>query len=276
MKCSNCGHESSQDFTFCPTCGTQVQSSTAQLNPIPSQPAQSPAALQILPILQDKLFCVLCILMSVSCLMALTNEGLPLINILVTVFLWLTYAQGCKNIADEKHLRCVSGCVYAMYVINYVLASIVLVIGAIFAIAFSYLAGTPAYLEAILTGLVDMEVYEIIAEVISFIPAGLIFIIFLFVSALLLALNIFSIRYLHRFIQSVYRSLESGEPILLHTRTAMIWLFIIGGFKIPDFLSNLSNNLIAALGSGAEAAVCIIAGLLIRNYLLLKAPETEL
>lgn len=266
MKCTNCGNESPQDYAFCPACGTPAQ---------PNQPTQSAAALQILPILQSKLFLVLCILMSVSCLMGLSSDGLPLINILITVFLWLTYAQGCKDIADEKHLRCVSGCVYAMYVINYVLASLVLVMGVIFTIAFSYLAGTPAYLETILTGLVDMEIYEMIAEVISFVPAGLVFVLFLLISALLLVLNIFSIRYLHRFIQSVYRSLESGALTLLHTRTAMIWLFIIGGLNIPTFLSNLNGNLTAALGVGAEAAVCIIAGLLIRNHLLLNTTETE-
>ena len=267
MICSNCGYESQQDFAYCPNCGT-----LAQAQP---QPAHTPSALQILPILQDKLFLVLCILMGVSCLMSLTSDGLPLINILITVFLWLTYAQSRKNIADEKHLRCISGCVYAMYVINYVIASMFLVIGAIFSIAFGYLVGTPAYLETILTGLVDMEVYETIREIITFIPAGLIFILFLLISVLLLVLNIFSMRYLHRFAQSVYRSLEQGTLALLHTRTAMIWLFIIGGLHIPDFLSSLEINLVAALGSGAEAAVCIIAGLMIRNHLILKAPETE-
>ena len=65
---------------------------------------------RVLPALKDGIFLAICILMSASCLISLSMDSIPLINILATVFLWLTYAQSRKDIVDAKHLRCVSGC----------------------------------------------------------------------------------------------------------------------------------------------------------------------
>ena len=271
MKCTNCGHESPQDFAFCPACGEPAQAHPAP----PAEAVQSPAAQRILPALQDTLFLALCILMSVSCLLTLSSSGLPLLNILVTVFMWLAYSQATKGIADENHLRCVSGTVFAMYVINYVLAVLILVCGVIITAAFSFLTSSPEHLETLLSEFADVEVLATVTEVLPMIPSGLILFVFLFASALLVVMNIFSMRYLHRFIQSVYRSLENGVLNLVFTRTAMIWLFVIGGLNIPGCLSALSSSFATALLCAVNAALCFVAGLLIRNHLLREDPVQQ-
>lgn len=129
MKCANCGFESEQNYSVCPQCQANTQS--------------NPAAQKILCVLKDPLFLVICILMSISCAISLAADNLPLINILITVFLWLTYAQSRKEIADAKHLRFISGAVYANYVINYVIAGLVVILGVIFAVAFGLIASNP-------------------------------------------------------------------------------------------------------------------------------------
>ena len=106
MKCNQCGFEAAQDSLFCPQCGERM---------VQDASGRSGFADQLLPALKDPLFLVVCILLSISCLLSLSAGSVPLIDILITVFLWLTYAQARKDIADAGHLRCVSGALYAQY-----------------------------------------------------------------------------------------------------------------------------------------------------------------
>ena len=253
MKCPNCGFESELTYPVCPQCQAQIQ--------------QNPAAAKILPALKDTLFLVVCILMSVSCVISMALNNLPLINILITVFLWLTYAQSKKGIADAKHLRCVSGAVYANYVITYVAAGIVAVIGAVLALALGFLLSDPTILETLTAEFAGVDLAPVV-EMISFVPSGVIMAIFLIVAAGIVVLNIFSQRYIHRFAKSVYQSIETGKLDLQHTNAAKIWLFIFGGISILSSLSSLSDGQFLLVLSGvAESGACIFAGILISKYL---------
>lgn len=253
MKCPNCGFESELTYPVCPQCQAQIQ--------------PNPAAGKILGALKDSLFLVICILMSATCVLSMAADNLPLINILITVFLWLTYAQSRKNIADAKHLRCVSGAVYANYVITYVGAGFVAVAGVICAVAFGLFLGDPAFMEALTAELGDVDLAPIV-EMLAFVPSGLIMAIFLIVAAGMVVLNIFSLRYIHRFAKSVYQSIEAGALKLDYPNVTKIWLFIFGGFAALSCLSSLSDgSLMLALSSGAESGACILAGILIGRYL---------
>lgn len=251
MKCTNCGFESEVDYPVCPQCQAQAQPNFA--------------AQKILGALKDPLFLIICILMSVSCLLSLSADNLPLIEILITVFLWLAYAQSCKGIADAKHLRCVSGALYANYVINYVVAGLVVVMGVIFAIAFSFIASDPSFLETLQSGFADVD-YDAVAQMLAIIPGGLILFIFILIAAIVIVVNIFSLRYIHRFAKSVYQSIETGELELKHTSATKVWLFIIGGSSAVSCLS-ADGQLSTLASSAASAAICIISGLLIHKYL---------
>ena len=251
MKCTNCGFESELNYPVCPQC-------QAQANP-------NPAAQKVLDALKDPLFLIICILMSISCLLSLSAGSVPLIEILITVFLWLVYAQSRKEIADAKHLRCVSGAVYANYVITYVTAGLVVILGVLFTVAFGIIAGDPSFLETLLSGVASVD-YATVAQVLAFIPAGLILFVFILIAAIIIVINIFSLRYIHRFAKSVYQSIETGVLELKHTAATKVWLFIIGGFSAVSCLS-ADGQLSSLVSNAASAAICIISGLLIHKYL---------
>lgn len=257
MKCFHCGYESEENYAFCPKCG------------LAGQPA--PATNPILLALKDKLFLILCIAMSASCILSMAADSLPLINILITVFLWLTYAQARKDIADAKHLRCVSGTVYAQYVITYVLAGLTALVGIIFAVSFGSLSDNPAFLSAMLSGIGDFG--EEFAETTSFLTAvggGIVAVICIFAATLMVVVNLFTQRYIHRFAQSVYQSVENGIVELRHAKATKIWLCIVGAFAALNLLSSLSKDIEVMLAAAADCLCAIIPVLLINKYLITK------
>ena len=264
MKCNQCGFEAAQDSLFCPQCGERM---------IQDASGRSVFADQLLPALKDPLFLVVCILLSISCLLSLSAGSVPLIDILITVFLWLTYAQARKDIADAGHLRCVSGALYAQYVIVYVVAGLLLVMGVILAISFQALTyGMEGFWEAFLGELVEAETAATLAAILPSVSGAVILIVCFLVCVITIVLNIFTMRYLHRFAQSVYRSIQQGTYALRYVKAAKILLFILGGFALISCLSDLSANLFGSFVANAASGSCsIICGLLIRKYLEPKA-----
>lgn len=247
MKCPKCGFESEVNYPVCPQCQAEIQ--------------PNPAAQRILPALKDTLFLIICILVSLSCVLSISLDNFSVIDILIAVFLWLTYAQSRKDIADAKHLRCISGAVFANYVINYVWAGLVVLVGVLFAA----LIGNLSALEGLLTDVADTDL-SAVTEMLSVVPSVLILVVFLVVGAVMVVFNIFSLRYIHRFAQSVYKSIEAGVTDLKHTNAAKIWLFVYGGLSALDCLS--ADGVTALLLAAVNCAACILAGILINKYLI--------
>ena len=71
MKCNQCGFEAAQDSLFCPQCGERMIQDVA---------SRSVFADQLLPALKDPLFLVVCILLSISCLLSLSAGSVPQIG----------------------------------------------------------------------------------------------------------------------------------------------------------------------------------------------------
>lgn len=255
MKCANCGYESEQDFSFCPGCGAETQQN-------------NPAAEKILSALKDSLFLVLCILMSASCILTISADGLPLIDILITVFMWLAYAQSRKDIADAKHLRSVSGAVFAHYVIVYVVAGLCLLVGVIFALVFGSLANDPSFMDTLLSGFItSAEDYAMFAQLFASLSGGVVMTVFAFVCVLLVVFNIFSLRYIHGFAQSVYQSVESGNLVLKYKNATRNWLFVLGVINGLSSLTSFGEGLYTAgLASVVSCAIMIIAGVMINKH----------
>lgn len=260
MKCKQCGYKAAQDSLFCPQCGERM---------IPEEAPSGAFAARILPALKDPLFLVVCILLSVSCLMSLSAGSVPLIDILITVFLWLTYAQARKDVADAEHLRCVSGALYAQYVITYIAAGLVVVMGVIFAIAFNIVTSSmDGFWEALLGELADAETVASLMAILPTVSGAVILVLCVLVSGVIIVLNIFTMRYLHRFAKSVYRSIEQGVYALQYANAAKILLFILGGLAAVSCLSDLASNEFGSFVANASSGGCaILSGLLIRKYL---------
>lgn len=260
MICPHCGIEYQQQYDQCPNCGSPLQPSG-----VPTQGAGD----RLLAVLKDQLFLILCILVSISCVTALSAGDLPLINILITIFLWLTYAQAAKGIPSAEHLRCVSGSIYAQYVIIYVSAVLTFVVGLVFAVFFGHFAKDPEYLRTILSGFVEIpaESWDFIGSLAA-VSGAVVLVACLLAAIIMVLVNIFSLRYIHRFAQSFYRSIESGVLELKCVRPAYIWLIIFSVFSGISTLSALGDGqFFSLISNGASCGTTVIAALLIRKYL---------
>jgi hypothetical protein len=267
MKCNNCGYETEQEFSYCPQCGATTQQPTAEI--APAEQKNSVAEI-IQRILRDQLFLLICILMSVSCGVQLVGSGPNVLSILFTIFLWLAYAQGRTGTVDAKHLRCISGTVYAQYVIVNVGAILVIVIGIILGFAFGTLANNLEIVTEVLSSL-DLSAANImdIQEVFSAVGGTVIFVIFALTGAAMLVLNLFSNRYLHRFAKSVYQSMETGTLELKHTKAAYAWLYVFGIFSGLSLLGNIgSGDLMLIAADLTGCAMPIFAAVLIKKYFM--------
>ena len=222
MKCPHCEYERDTAFLFCPMCG---KSSTREEEPIVVCPTP-----RILSLIKDNLFLVMCILLTVGVGCSMLSGGLNVIFILITIFAWLTYAGGKKNIVEHKHIRVISGSVYAHYVIKNILAGIIAFLGVFYTIFLSI----PA-----LMGSLNMD--EILKEssispefgLLSLIPVATIGLLSVFATVLgfifialaigILIFNIAGRKKIHRFIQSIYKSAEVGEENIVGTNKVGGW-----------------------------------------------------
>lgn len=266
MKCINCSYENQQNFDYCPMCGA-AQQQFITINP---------AADKILYALKDNMFLAICILLTISCGMSIISGGLPLINILATIFLWIVLSKSRDNIADANSLRNVSGTIFANYILNYVLFGLIFVIGIIIGLVFSLANNIPQLLNEISAefymgdyNYILNNSYIDIAEPIIAILGWVIMAVFAFVSIIGIVINALSMRKIHLFAKSVYKGVQTGYLDLKYANSAKNWLFVFGILSAISAASSLFDwNIIASLATGCIAVAEIIAGILIKKYLL--------
>ncbi len=262
MKCTNCGFEQEQQFNYCPNCSKPTESVVGEW-------AVNPAAERILKVFKDKLSLVLCILMTVASAFPLITGQLPVINILFTVFLWLTYSKSTKDIADEKKLRCVSGTVYANYVITNVVSVILIVCGVVIALALGLVANSEAIMNSIKIelGSVAPFVNQLPASLFS-IAGWIIRFVFIIVGVVLLVLNLLGMRKIHAFTKSVYQGIIYHKDEFVSPASVKNWLIFYGVMSGLSALLSISADFSSAISSGCIAASQIIAAILINKYFL--------
>ena len=269
MKCNKCGFESERDFEYCMNCGAASRDNNA----VPVEAVSlNPAADRIMSALKDNGFLVLCILMSISCLMSLSG-GLPLINILLTIFLWLTYADAQKGFANEKHLQCVSGTVYASYIVTNVASIILIVCGVLLGVVLEMLAGTAEFVEGFNEAISQYDLgefvfsYEDIPQAFMGLVGVLIGVVFAVIGAIAMVINILGMRKIHRFAKSVYQGIMCQNPNFENPRAAKNWLMVLGVLSAIGAVVSLLSEPVTAIASGCEAAAAIIASVLIDKHL---------
>ncbi len=263
MKCSRCGFEAQEDFNFCPVCSEpQAPIESVSINP---------AADRVMPAVKDGMFLTVCILMSVYCVLSLAIGTIPIIQILATIFLWLTFAEGGKGFVSENHLRSVSGTIYAGYIINNVAFGIIAVCGVIVGAALSLVAGTTEFdelmseiLSAANISHADIDLATTLLAMGGWFIGG----IFIFIAAIGLVINILGMRKIHRFIKSVYQSVMYCAANFENSNGAKNWLMFFGVcIAITAVSSFTAANYIAAIANGCMAAAQIIGSLLIKKHI---------
>lgn len=262
MKCVKCGFESAEEFKYCSNCGAAVEDDTSP----ETRPEINPVAERFLTIFNDKLFITICILMTISCAFGIFSGDLNVINILIAIFLWLTYSKARKGVVSVEHLRCVSGSVYANYIIVNVVSGILIVCGFILSVAGSLLAmsglpldefideielSIPKYLQ------IQEEMYKIIGLVIG--------LSFIFAAALLLVVNLLGQRKIHRFAKSVYQAIYTGNPYFENPNAVKNWLMFFGVCSAISAVTSI-NEIEMFISMGCMAAAEIIASVMVKRY----------
>jgi len=258
MRCTNCGYESEDNFAFCQRCGAAA----------PEVAPVNPAADRVFALLKDRLFLAICILLTCAGALTLgTGNGIPVFIALAAIFSWLAYSDAQKGMVNVKHLRHISGTVYANYVVINVVSIIVLVCG-IVSTAFLALTGS--------TG-IDVpinEITQVIEELTGiFVPPEGIYIVLtvtvvtlIVIGAVCLVLNVFGMRKIHRFVKSVYVGVKTGSEEFYKVRSAKAWLIVFASFTGVSALSTISESFLSGLSSGCIVAVYILAVILINKY----------
>ncbi|MBQ6885551.1 MAG: zinc ribbon domain-containing protein [Clostridia bacterium] len=272
MKCKNCGFENEYNAEFCTNCGESMKcNDMCEVEPV----SLSPAADKALPAIKDKLFLVLCVLMTISCVLSLSG-GMPLLNILFTIFLWLTYADAQKGFANEKHLQSISGTVYASYVITNVVSIMLIVCGVLVGLGMGMLAGTEEFATGFNEALSLYDFgeysfsYDDIPQAIVEFAGIMIAVVFVIGAVIMLVINILGYKKIHTLAKSVYTGIMFQNPEFKEVRSAKNWLIFFGVCAAIGAVASIASQPVVALASGCEAAAAIIASVLIDKYLTEK------
>lgn len=264
MKCPKCGYENQQYFEFCPCCGESANMEVISLNPV---------ADRVLCALKSGWFLWVCILTSISCVLGLSNEGLPVFNILFTIFLWLVFAASRKDIADARYIRNISGTVFAFYITSWVAIGLLIFSGLLLSLIFVLTSENIDFLQILYESLLENGLPEMTAKEVLNAFAG--FSVWFIIGAIFAAIaflfvfNVISTRKIHKFVQSVYQSIEMCTFNFVKAKAARNWLFVLGGLQALSALTSIPNYTFCA-NSLCVALIEIFTGVLINCYFIPK------
>ncbi len=265
MKCPHCDYERTKAFAFCPKCG---KPSTRDPEPVVICPTP-----RILSFIKSDLFFIVCILLTVGVGCTLLSGGFNALTLLITIFAWLTYVGGRKNVVEHTHIKVISGSVYAIYVIENILAVLVILSGIVYSLL---ILGIPLLsnfnIEEFITDelgpmiVVSGAILALISAMAMFL--GAILIVF---GIIMLIVNIAGRKKIHRLIKSIYKSAEAGEENFVGVTKAQPWIIIFSVLSIISAISYISNgNVFGFLSEGAFAAALIICNILVGKHLCNK------
>ena len=265
MKCKHCGFEREENFEYCVNCGAKVEED----NFVPVEPVSlNPTADLVMPALKDNLFLALCILMSASSICTIATGGMPLIYILVSVFMWLAYADAKKGFVNEKHIQGISGTIYASYVIVNVLSVIIIAIGALFGVFYATLQNDAEFMAGLALQFQDLgialsEIPQAIIDMFGWILCG----IMVFVGVIALLFNVLMTRTYHRFVKSVYKGVMFQNPNFKKATAARNWLVVFAVCSVISLVSSITAaEPFLMVSSACQTAIGIIASKIINKH----------
>ncbi len=264
MKCLNCGLVYDNELTSCPNCGTVA--------PVAEPINFNPIGDRVSAALKDNLFLVLCISVSASALFSFLGGGLPVITILLTIFLWITYAKTVKNEDPSESLRCISGTVYAQYIIDKVSAIICIVSGVLLVLAGNGILNEIENLSSNAEYEKLLEKYPAFDEISFTLFLKLIGPCFIILGVLTYLINFLGMKKIHQFIKSAYQGMNFKVPFLEKPKATKNWLIV---FAVIYGLSTLGSiPHIIALGTNGGIFVALIITIILMNKYFITDNET--
>ena len=279
MYCPNCGSQMMDGTIFCTNCGSPMtpRSMIVRGN-------------RIIAALRDPLFLIICILWSVATAISTLNAGFfNVTSVLLTVFLWIVYAKAKRGETPQSALRCISGVVYAQYIVNFVLAGLVCLLGILLMVVFTVLRAEGMSLSDF-----NMFIWEYLPEEFWSMGASIATAFFVVIGITLIVaaagivvINLLGFRRIHRFAKSVYEN-AYDDVSLPGAKAAHIWLLVFGiacAVSIPTSLFSVllsgsvtgsvdGMGIMSVLVMGCSAAVAILAAILVKKHYCKATAET--
>ena len=202
--------------------------------------------------------------------------------ILATIFLWLLHSNTKKGITDSQNLRNVSGTVYALYIIDYILVGLMVLLGIAFLLIAIFASNNAMVLEAFEDSLtLSSQLQQILPnQLTAQIVLVLIWafaIVFLFGAVITFIVNAFGVRHIHRTVKLSYQSMDN--PVVEPTKyanSARVWMWVIGVCNILSGLSAIvSTGFLAGVSGTCQGVVYILGAILVNNCLLKSQPEAQ-
>lgn len=234
---------------ICPTCGKEYEGETCPLC----------ASLKTEHIIADALgsgwFTAVCVMATVSLGLSLLSCTIDVIGILATIFLWILYRDGQNFEFVGKHVRWLSGLVYAMRIILWVVAGLIALVG----LFDSY---------RLLLSLQKSNAFSRYQTLFGEITAEMILFVCLAVAAVLVLMNFLLYRSIHRFVKSVYQSDEYFAKPPVKPGRAAICMAVLGALNLLSVLS--AETLFGALDTLCTAGAFLCGAWLVKVYFVKK------
>jgi len=263
MLCSNCGHEFSGG-NFCPECGHKISNILMD---------------RLMILFKGPEFLVICISISVNAGFSILSGQLPVIRILISIFLWIIYSEAKQGIFHNNSIKNISGSIFASYIINYILAGLIFLSGFLFTFIYSWILNS-SHLISDFWDITGDDISQTAGPYLNFITDLMdfskyfIIVIFVFIALAFLFFNIFATRYFHKFVQSIYRSIESGNNHIAHLDTAKTWFLVLGILNGISTLFSLNLGTRAFLTGASMTLVYIFAYISLGKHLVDKGSES--
>lgn len=274
MFCPNCGNEIKEGALFCALCGTKVNASEqtpeekteVTLEPIAQECLGSPVTEKLLAVFKDKLFLVICILLSASTLFQIAmGAGLPVIAILFTVFAWIGYIQATSNKTDPKYVKWISGTIFAKQVLLWVY------FGGLALITFIMLVTTFAA-DSLRGEFLESLEFELGGSLDAFFALGLpmeiifvaVFIVFAIETTLIGLYNGICVRNIHKFTKTLHTAASHG--FIKADNVKKVYGCLIAVAVYYGLLVFSGFSFLALVANGTFAAAAIIGAMLIKNH----------
>lgn len=211
--------------------------------------------------LKDSLFLVLCILLSASCFLALLSSSLPILRIILCIFLWIAYSKGRSGKHSWMDFQKISGTAFASYIVNYVLAGILVVTGLIAIFSASNSDFINAFIKEFQYEFpYDYNIYEITTFIRIF---GL---VMLLIGAGWAVINAFGRRYICTFLKTLYLSIGNPQFVPEKVGAAKAWFIVFAVFDLIALATTIDEGILGILSNLILAVTWIIASMLIGKY----------
>ena len=267
MNCPNCKHKFDRPYLQCPNCKANIKLEDIRLTPLENK---------LLSAFKDKLFLAIPILTTVTAVLSLINDGIPIVSILFSIFFWLAFINAKRGYVTRKNLRAISGTVFATYITNVIIAIFMVITAFISGVILSLPSGEMSELQNIISDKLDLGILNL-NQFLNFfvkIPALFFVIYFIIVSISILIPNLLWRHKVHNFTKSLYTNLEKdieSPEISLKARNS---LFILSSIRITESLFSFPDVLSVST-SVTFGVAGVLTAILIDKYFIKETQNKE-